>query len=512
MPQIINTNISSLNAQRNLNASQADATTALQRLSSGLRINSAKDDAAGLAISSRLTTQIQGLNQAVRNANDGISLAQTAEGALGETTNILQRMRELAIQSANSTNSASDRAALQAEVNELKSEVDRIASNTTFNDVNLLDGTFTSKSFQVGSNAGETINVSIAGAGQDDLGNFRLFANNDEAGQGTGTGTAAATAAPANNTIAAQTLTIRNDKTPAAGTGVAVAANDTASEIVAKVNAVTETTNVSASAETRVKLDSFSNANASTVSFTLTSFDGTNTNSALISASGVTSTDLSSIADAVNAESGSTGITATVSGGTLELLNAAGDDIRIDDFLSATDTIDVTGIGADGSTEDGAAVTLTSGGAANDSTTVSGTVTFNSSAAFSVSSSAADSAGSLFNDAANVQQGSSQVKLSTVDISTAQGAQDALAVLDASLETVNGIRANLGATQNRFESTIANLTTTSENLTAARSRVQDADFAQETAALARSQVLQQAGISVLAQANAQPQNVLALLQ
>ena len=170
MALTINTNVASLNAQRNLTSSQGDLATAMQRLSSGLRINSAKDDAAGLAISDRMTSQIRGLNQAARNANDGISMAQTAEGALQETTNILQRMRELAIQAANDTNSSSDRASLQAEVNQLQQEMTRIASSTSFNNRNVLDGTLNNAQFQVGANANETITFSIPSAQSDDLG------------------------------------------------------------------------------------------------------------------------------------------------------------------------------------------------------------------------------------------------------------------------------------------------------------------------------------------------------
>src|SRR5689334_14945995 len=173
MPQVINTNVASLNAQRNLATSQGQLATALQRLSSGLRINSAKDDAAGLAISERFTTQIRGLNQAVRNANDGISLSQTAEGALAETGNALQRIRELAIQSANSTNSASDRTALNAEASQLLSEVQRIAQSTQFNGQNILDGSFSSAQFQVGANANQTISFGIQGATTNLLGAYQ---------------------------------------------------------------------------------------------------------------------------------------------------------------------------------------------------------------------------------------------------------------------------------------------------------------------------------------------------
>ena len=178
MPQVINSNIPSLNAQRNLNKSQAGLNNSLQRLSSGLRINSAKDDAAGLAIANRFTSQIRGLDQAVRNANDAISLSQTAEGAMGESTNILQRIRELSIQSANSTNSAQDRLSLQSEVNQLVSEMDRIAETTTFNGLKLLDGSFTAQSFQVGANANQTVNVSVGAADTESLGIQKLESTN----------------------------------------------------------------------------------------------------------------------------------------------------------------------------------------------------------------------------------------------------------------------------------------------------------------------------------------------
>ncbi len=273
MPQVINTNIASLNTQRNLNSSQSALNTALSRLSSGLRINSAKDDAAGLAISERMTAQIRGMNQASRNANDGISLAQTAEGALVEVTNNLQRIRELSVQSANATNSADDRAALQKEVAQLKEEIDRVATTTKFNGTELLDGSFQTQDFQVGADAGETIQVA-------------------------------------------------------------------------------------------------------------------------------------SIADAQ---------TATLS-------------------------------------------------------------------------------------------------IDSIDISSQSGASGAITAVDAALKTVNDSRADLGAIQNRFSSAIANLQTSAENLSASRSRIQDADFAAETAAMTRAQILQQAGVAMLSQANALPNNVLSLLR
>ena len=204
----INTNVASLNAQRNLSASQTNLAKSMQRLSSGLRINSAKDDAAGLAISDRMTSQIRGLNQATRNANDGISLAQTAEGAMQESTNILQRMRELAVQSANDTNSASDRASLQSEVDQLKQELTRIAETTPFNGKKLLDGSMISAQFQVGANAGETISFGIGSARSTDLGNHSLTTNNATAAQGIEVASAADTDTADGNNVGAQTLTV----------------------------------------------------------------------------------------------------------------------------------------------------------------------------------------------------------------------------------------------------------------------------------------------------------------
>jgi flagellin len=498
MPQIINTNVPSLTAQRNLNTSQNDLATSLQRLSSGLRINSAKDDAAGLAISERFTSQIRGLNQAIRNANDGVSLAQTAEGALGETTNALQRIRELALQSANSTNSASDRAALNAEVNQLKQEIDRIASTTEFNGLKLLDGTFTAQTFQVGANANQTISVSIAGASGADLANNTVTAANTNAGQGTASTTAAAAALPANNTIGAQNVTVSG--TLGSDT-IAVAEGDSAFTIAAAISASEASTGVTADASTTATLGTLS-ANG-TVTLTLGSGSASQTVSAA-----VTTTDLSALSTEINNVAGTTGITAEVSGGTLTLTQADGKDINIENFTSSTAATTIV-VGSTSLTTD--PQTLTTG--TTDSTIVSGSIEFNSSRSFSVSSDvAAATAGSILDVAADTAVGSTQELVSSIDITSAESSQTALQIVDSALATVSGIRADLGAIQNRFTTTISNLSTTSENLSAARSRIRDADFAAETAELTRNQILQQAGISVLSQANALPQNVLALLQ
>ncbi|SHK37251.1 flagellin [Marinobacter antarcticus] len=500
MPQIINTNIASLNAQRNLNASQGDSNVALQRLSSGLRINSAKDDAAGLAISERFTSQITGLNQAMRNANDGISLAQTAEGALGEAGNILQRMRELAVQSANATNSASDRNALQSEVNQLKEELERIATTTEFNGLKLLDGTFQAQKFQAGANENQTISVSITGARTDSLANNSVSEANATANQGTGSATTAGTAPAAANNIAAQNITVSSSLDTAT---VSVGIGDSVEKIAAAINSEAATTGVKASARTSATLSGLDATG--TISLTLVNGAQESTISAQIS----DVADLSPLAREINSASGQTGITAEVENGTLTLIQENGRDIVVKDFTTnaatPNDTVDFQG------SADAAVTPLTSGG--NDSIRASGELTFDSAVSFAVSSSIDAASGSVFNNAAaGTAVGSTPETVATVDISDFEGATSALSILDAALETISGIRADLGAVQNRLESTIANLSTTSENLSAARSRIRDADFASESAELARTQVLQQAGLSVLAQANARPQQVLQLLQ
>lgn len=506
MPQIVNTNIASLNAQRNLNRSQSALNVALQRLSTGLRINSAKDDAAGLAISERMTTQIRGINQAIRNANDGVSLAQTAEGALSETGNILQRIRELAVQSANATNSAGDRQALQSEVNALKTELNRIANTTSFNGLKILDGTYQNQTFQVGADAGaaNTISVSISGTQTSTLGNYSVAGANATAQQGTGsTSAAAADLASITHPVAAQTLTIGSST---GSSPVSIAVGASAETAVAAINAVTGTTGVLATAETNATLSTLSADG--TVTFSLVTGEGT----ASVSAT-VTTTDLSNLATEVNKLTGTTGVTASANAGTLTLTHGTGKDIGVENFVHSGDAGE-TVVFAGSSEATGVTLTGPTGGtpAVTDSAYAVGEVTFNASGAFSVQSSVADTAGSILNVAAATNVTSPLSAVSGVDISTASGATSALAVLDGALQSISNFRGDLGAIQSRFESTIANLGATAENVTAARSRILDADFAAETAALTRGQILQQAGIAVLAQANVLPQSVLALLQ
>jgi flagellin len=871
MPQVINTNFASLNAQRNLNKSQGSLQTSLQRLSSGLRINSAKDDAAGLAVSNRFTSQIRGLTQAVRNANDGISLAQTAEGALAESTNILQRVRELAIQSANSTNSSTDRLSLQSEVNQLVAELDRIANSTSFNGLKLLDGSFTAQSFQIGAEANQTINVNVSGATANSIGVHKVSSTNTTAGLEVATsafsvatsstsfsvaaGGADVTSA-LGTLIAAQTITVTNgavtstvditalngkrdasvlaadlnaidgvtataepntaafnitgltggmhnndlmtfdlvtgdgaqsstiqirlnDSTfpadfdsaisdavdaintsnsdtdlsynattntvtsakganigianydvkdnatmtlssftqngagdatdldftidgvainvditglasgsaayatavrdaintagtpaannfvasigagnsvivtrgvsltdplytaaqlpltiagldlaggaiadsgggftvtqPAAGgttvtgspaaladdgvsaTGVTVTANvvetdtitfagvqvtevggagneaavkvgnlsifmdeagvniqsnvagglatdgilnaaantnavltagsalsdvsggnftgdnvanidiqanSTAAEIAANVNKVSDVTGVSATGRTTATISNMNTAGI--VSLTL--------NGETVSAN-VTATDLSQLATAINDKSGSTGISAVVSddNGSITLTQAAGEDIDFLNFTHSAASAGVVSMRVTGG--EGGSVTLQDGTALDvDSTVVGGNVEFKSNGSFTVSSNQEVTDGSLLNGGANIVSASSLQTVSSLDISSVASANAAIDIADGALAKIDSIRADLGAIQNRFESTISNLNTAVENFSAARSRIQDTDFAAETANLTRSQILQQAGVAMLAQANALPQLVLSLLQ
>ncbi|MAA64445.1 MAG: flagellin [Alteromonadaceae bacterium] len=483
----INTNVASLSAQNNLSKSQSLSDQALERLSSGLRINSAKDDAAGLAISSRFDTQVRGLGVAQRNANDGISLAQTAEGALGQAGDLLQRIRELSVQSANDTNSSSDRKSLQAEVTQLQAELNRVADTTNFNGQTLLNGDFANAQFQVGANANQTINVSLSSARGTDIGNYTA----DAGGSILGSAIAAGADASAGNAVQADTLTISGN---GQSEDVAIGVGASAADIAANVNAVTGNTGVSANATTTATLSGIGDG---TVSFDLTADDGTTVSVAATVGGG----DLGTLAAAINDASATTGVTAVVDGNTITLENEVGSNIAIENFTTdnaTNDTLSVDGPDAAG------AVTLTSGGA-TDSTLVTGTIEFSSSSAFSVQAAAQT-------EIVDAAKGGSLQSVAAIDITTTEGANKAIETIDAALSTINSQRADLGAIQNRFTSTIDAIATTSENLSAAQSRILDADFASETAKLAKSQVLQQAGISVLAQANARPQQVLSLLQ
>ncbi|WP_177420990.1 flagellin N-terminal helical domain-containing protein [endosymbiont of Lamellibrachia barhami] len=501
MAMVINTNVSSLNAQRNLTNTQNSLSTSMERLSSGLRINSAKDDAAGLGITDRMTTQIRGLNQAMRNANDAISISQTAEGAMQESTNILQRMRELAVQSANDSNSASDRSNMQKEVAQLSQELNRISSTTTFNGKNILDGTFTAAKFHVGANADQTISVSIGNTSATTMGAYKAdgTATEDHIG---GALTAVADGTGGNNVAADAAFAV----TGSLGTStLSTALDTTAAKIASQINGVQDSTGVKATASNTVELKATSTG---TISFSLSSQDESQAavgSAVSISALVTSSTDLAALRDAINAENASTGISAT--------LNAAGDGI------SLTNTTGHDIVVADATNNDGAdtasAVTVggvaladsdsTGAGGVTDSIVVGGKVELSSSKSFQVSTTGTD----IMVAAATSGTLSS---IADIDIGSQTGANSALDVIDQALSFVSDQRADLGAVQNRLSSTISNLSNISENVSAARSRVQDADFAAETANMTRTQILQQAGVAMLSQANSQPQMVLSLLQ
>ena len=471
MPQIINTNISSLTAQRNSNRTQNELSTAIQRLSSGLRINSAKDDAAGLAISDRMTSQIRGISQAARNANDGISLAQVAEGALSSASGNLQRMRELAVQSANATNSASDRAALQQEVAQLATEIDRVATQTQFNGLNLLDGTFIAQQFQVGANAGQTITVSaIANSRSSVLGKYNGFQ------------LTAQSIGAASNTAVLKSVTVGGTSYP-----LGTIANDAKALATAfngaGIPGMTVTANAAIQPAAVQTLTGAATLGSVTLTVGSTPITFANANNA--------GTNRTTAVTAINAQSAVTGVVAADTGSGISLTAADGRNITTaftDTGGTGTGVADF-GLGAVGSV--GGTLNMTYQAPPG----VGGTVTFTGA----------------FNPGAQTIA-STGTSIAALDISTLVGATAALLAVDSALGDISSSRAALGAVQNRFSSTIENLQTTGENLSASRSRIQDADFAAETAALSRAQVLQQAGTAMVAQANALPNQVLQLLK
>ncbi|WP_312924742.1 flagellin [Stutzerimonas nitrititolerans] len=392
MALTVNTNIASLNTQRNLSTSSSALSTTMQRLSTGSRINSAKDDAAGLQISNRLTSQVNGLGVATKNANDGISLAQTAEGALQQSTNILQRMRDLSLQAANGSNSTSEREALDGEVQQLQKELDRISNTTTFGGRKLLDGSFGVASFQVGSAANEIISVGIDEMSADSLRGTYYTAS----------GTAGAPTSGGTVTISVSGAAVDGAASGVTTLEVEMKGTETAEQATAKIAAAINDANI--------------------------------------------------------------GIGAFADGTTINYVSKGGENAS-GATVSAVSGLAVSGAGI-------------TGGGFTSTTAVSGS-------------------------AASVKE---------IDISTAKGAQAAVLVIDDALKMIDSQRADLGAIQNRFDNTIANLQNIGENVSAARGRIQDTDFAAETANLSKNQILQQAGTAILAQANQLPQAVLSLLQ
>ena len=507
MASTINTNVASLTAQRNLGMSQTSLNTSIQRLSSGLRINSAKDDAAGLAISERFTSQIRGLNQATRNANDGISLAQTAEGAMKAAGDILQRVRELAVQSANASNSASDRQALQQEVGQLVGELDRVAQNTEFNAQKLLDGTFGTAHFQVGANANQTIVAATANLRTSVYGNNQVSGSSASGASATATIATLANAFTSNGVVGG-TLAINGSL---GSKNITVAANDTAKTTAQSINQQTQSTGVTATARTEaqltfgaigaygIKLQSENGASDPvTISFALTANTGAEGLSAAVSA--------------INEQSSKTGVVASLNSDAsgIILTNATGNNIALGSTGSANaSTITVQKLVGDGSGGVTTAGTATAIAATTnvENVGVSGYITLDSDKSFSAVSTTTTALG-----AAGATLNSGLKKVSDLDVSSFGKATHSLKTVDSALAYIASERAKLGALQARFETSIAALEITSENMSASRGRIMDADFAAETANLSRAQILQQAGTAMVAQANQIPQGVLALLK
>jgi flagellin len=517
MALVINTNVMSMNAQRNVQRTQDSLMTSMQRLSSGLRINSAKDDAAGLAISDRMTTQINGLNQAVRNSNDGVSLAQTSESALQEITNNLQRIRELAVQSANATNSSSDRAALDQEVQQRIAEIDRIASQTSFNGQKVLDGTFGNATFQVGANVGETISVGLStsmrstaiGKTADYVsGTAQYNAALALGAQGAGVTNAALGSGAMSITLG--TGNVVSIGGSASYTGSATGQGSTSAYAKAAAINAAGIGGLTTTAETDATF-AWSNVTTTNTAFSF-SINGQAVYTNLDTSATGTNTALTGTAfvSAVNSNASATGVTATFDSvnSRVTLTAVDGRDIQ----LSQTTTAETgTGLGAAAGNNNtynsatvGTMATAVSGTAV--AKTYGGTVRMTAADTITIGGTPAP----IGYTAVSMALGNSA--LNSTSVTTVANANTAITRADAALTSVSTLRSTFGAIQNRFQSVVQSLQAVSENLAASRSRILDADFASETANLTRSQILQQAGVAMISQANAQPQSVLALLK
>ena len=473
----VNTNVTSMKAQSNLNGANNGLKTSMERLSSGLRINSAKDDAAGLQISNRMSSQINGIGVAMRNANDGISIAQTAEGAMQESTNILQRMRDLSLQSANGSNSANDRAAMQKEVSALQTELTRIADTTSFGSQKLLDGSFGSKNFQVGSNANETISVSLSDVSANQIGVYKKSDFGTVFGA-TGTGTAYGTASGASD-IVISGPNKTSDPTSLVGLDAKAAAE--------KINGLG--TGVTATATASAQISLFSSTDTGTLTigedtYSLDKYNGSVKDLAAAIGKDGHSTSFDSTANTLN-------ITAQNVAGIKIEGPATGGTMKI----AAVTVNDSTGVETAG-TPSAVAGATTAGVLVNSS------LSFSSNSTFSISGTTATISGGA---------ASTLSKISDIDLSTDKSAQKALSVIDGALAGIDSQRADLGAIQNRMNFTISNLSNIQSNVTDARSRIQDVDFASETAQLTKQQILSQTSSAMLAQANQIPQTALSLL-
>ncbi|MFK3920910.1 flagellin [Pseudomonas fulva] len=564
MALTVNTNITSLGVQKNLNRASEALGTSMSRLSSGLKINSAKDDAAGLQIANRLTSQIKGLSVAMKNANDGISIAQTAEGAMQESTSILQRMRELSLQSANGSNSDDDRTSLQQEFTALTGELTRIANTTTFGGRNILDGSFQNVGFQIGSSANETISFGMTDISATGLKGSFSEAKTDGAATDLSAVVTGAVAPAAKTTYSvtsgayvANTGAETTDLT-LNGTTISLTATETTADLaIAKINAQTGTTGVTA------QLDAGAIKLTSDTTFTQTAVaGGGGTNLAGFAATGTVAAstgfdsdisfningttiganagdDMGDVLTAINAKTTDTGVAATLKDGRLTLTSIDGKAINLTNGTGTEGQGALAKVGLSAGTTEAKLV-------ADTSISLNGTevkfkkgdtldsiiTSINTASTGVTASKNANNTLQLFSakditvadgsqgtglDALGLTTGNStkaitqEATVSSLSITTAADSQKSIQALDAAIAQIDSQRAQLGAVQNRFDSTVANLNSISENSTAARSRVQDADFASETAELTKQQTLQQASTAILSQANQLPSSVLKLL-
>jgi flagellin len=483
MSLVLQTNINSLLAQNNLTSGGNTLTSALTQLSSGMRVNTAADDAAGYAIIQGMTSQVNGINQAARNANDGVSLTQTAAGALQEITNDLQTMRNLAVQSLNATNSATDRADLNQQFQQLSADIDNVAKTTQFNGVNLLDGTFSGAAFQVGANVGQTITVSAVSSARTGVLGQYVGAQGATLAAGT-TGASTIVITPLTGT--ANTISLGSVNGDAATIAAAINSSNIAGlTATANANSVTGTTTGTATALSTGNLD-------------VITINGIGIN---VTNSGTVATNVASAISAINGASTQTGVTAALNGGGGITLSAATGANIVAQFTETTKV----GTNASVASDFGIAAAASAGGV-----TTKGTFNYAYVAPTGVNG-AISGTGALAGMTSNniVATGAA---VSTLDVTSTSTANTALTAIDAAIQQVASSGAQLGAYQNRFQATITGLNTSATNLSAARSGIQDTDYAAATAQLAKAQILQQASTAMVAQANTIPQNILTLLQ
>ncbi|HIF9183361.1 TPA: flagellin [Photobacterium damselae] len=476
----INTNVTAMTAQRNLNSASSSVADSMQKLSSGLRINSAKDDAAGLQISNRLTNQTNGLNVAMRNANDGVSMAQTAEGAMQESTKIMERMRELALQSANGSNSDKDRDAMQKEMGQLQSEMNRIADTTSFGGQNLLDGSFDTKTFQIGANSNETQSLSLMDVSSHALGQtYKSF-------DATTPSDVSATVAPGTSAAPGKVTIGVGDKSH----DIKLNEDMKASDLAEKINNIDGVSGVDVNKQSTMTLSGFTKATGGAATLNLNGED-----------IDLTAADSDALVTAINAKTDKTGVTATNKSGTITLVADKDIEASVDlsDSSLSTGALSIDGTEAkfDGTEK------------LSDKNSENGD--FKISFANAKLDASIDGNVTVGGQIMKQKAGTTTDSVAGLDLSTQKGAQDAIDVLDAAMEQVDSKRAEIGAFQNRMNHTMSNLANINENVNASNSRIKDVDFAKETVNMTKGQILQQAGTSILAQAKQIPQSALSLL-